>query len=68
MPSLIGKTKSYVDTWALESNITITYNYISIGNSLYDDTLDNNTVVSQSIKATTLLDGITNITIGIIKK
>ncbi len=68
MPDFKGQTKSYVDTWALENNVTITYNYISIGNSLYDDTLDNNTVVSQSIKATTLLDGITNITIGIIKK
>ncbi len=68
MPSLIGKSKLYVDNWALENNITITYNYISLGNSLYDAILDNNTVVSQSIKATTLLDGITNITIGIIKK
>ena len=68
MPYLIGNTKTYVDTWALQNNITVTYNYIAIGDPLYNETLLNNTVVSQSIKATTLLDGITNITIGIIKK
>ncbi len=68
MPSLIGKTKEYVDNWGLENNITITYTSIEVGNSLYDDTLANDIVVSQSIKSTTLLEGITNITIGIIKK
>lgn len=68
MPSLIGKTKSYVDTWALANGITVTYNYIEFGNSLYDATKLNGTVISQSIKSTTLLDNITNITIGIIKK
>ena len=68
MPSLIGQTKTYVDSWALARNITITYNYIELGNPLYNETLLNNTVVSQSIKSTSLLDGITNITIGIIKR
>lgn len=68
MPNLNGKTKEYVDAWALENNMIITYNYIELGNQLYDETKENNTVVSQSIKATTLLTNITNVTISIIKK
>jgi len=68
MPNLIGQNKTYVDTWANQNNITVNYTNIEVGNSLYDDTKDFDTVVSQSIKSTYLLNGITNVTIGIIKK
>ncbi|HOP65629.1 MAG TPA: LCP family protein [Bacilli bacterium] len=68
MPKLIGKTKEYVDSWAAQNNITVTYTNIEIGNDLFDETKDDGTVVSQSIKETYLLNNITSVTIGIIKK
>lgn len=68
MPNLIGQNKTAADTWALNNDITINYINIEEGNPLYDETKADGTIVNQSIKSTYLLNGITNITISIIKK
>ncbi len=68
VPSFIGKSKAYINEWASSKGISINYENVNIGDSLYKDSYEEGYVVSQNIKATTLLDNVKTITIYVIKK
>lgn len=50
IPSLVGKTKSYANTWALDSDIKV------IIQEEYNDTVEKNKVINQNIQAGSYID------------
>ena len=58
----------YLKAWAQQRNIIVHTNYIKEGDPLYDNTLSNNTIVSQSIPSGMDVDNISEITVNVIEK
>ena len=69
LPNFIGKTKNDVYTWALaNSNINVIYTDVISDDVNYKEEYENGTVVTQSVRGNTLLENVTSVTFGIIKK
>lgn len=68
LPSFVGSSLMYLKAWAQQRNIIVHTNYIKEGDPLYDNTLSNNTIVSQSIPSGMDVDNISEITVNVIEK
>lgn len=68
IPNFSGKMIEEVRTWCSARNINVYVNYITPGATGYDETLNNNTVVNQSVPKGRLVKDVSNITIDIISK
>ncbi|MDD3241670.1 MAG: LCP family protein [Bacilli bacterium] len=64
LPNFIGKSKSYVEKWAKENNLKVTYK-TSINNS---SSYSNNQVISQSYAKNTRLDKIDTLVVTVLVK
>ncbi len=64
LPSLLGKSKSYVEDWAKENNVKVKYKTVTDNNSKYS----NNQVIKQNYLARTRLDKIDVLEITILNK
>ena len=68
LPNFVGKTKAEVQAWANSKSIAVVYQNVSVGNNLFDETKGDDVIVSQSVRATTLLDKITTVTFYVNQK
>ena len=68
LPNFVGSSLLYLKAWAQERNIIVRSNMIKEGDPLYDNTLSNNTIVSQSIPSGMDVDNISEITVNVIEK
>ena len=68
LPNFVNQTKASVSSWSINNNIKVTFIDVNEGDTYYNDELENDIVVYQNIKANTLLEDITSITVYTIKK
>ena len=66
VPSFVGQHASYAQSWARAHNVTLTINYIKKGDSGYDESLPNGSIVSQSVNAKTPTSSVKSLTIDVI--
>ena len=68
LPSFIGKDKTYVNSFCNSNNINCSFITISKGNPLYNDNYNNNSVIKQSVAASTEMNKVKSIVFSIIEK
>lgn len=68
MPNMVGQNVAYAQSWAKARNITLSINYISENDSLYNKNYSNGTIVTQSIAANSNVNGISTLVISVIKQ
>ena len=66
LPSFIGKSLSYLNTWSSSRNISVNTNYITEGMDGYDENKDG-VIISQNVSKGTLVSTINSITVNVIK-
>lgn len=66
LPSFVGSSLEYLNTWANARGITVNTNYITDGMDGYDDT-KNGIITSQSVSKGTLVSEVKSITVSVIK-
>ena len=66
IPNFVGQTLEQVKAWNNQRNITTYVNFIHSDNELYDETLAEGTVVSQSARKGDLVSNVNSITVGVI--
>lgn len=68
IPNFKGQSIQYVKSWCEARNITVYVNSITEGATGYDETLENDTVTSQSVARGKLVKDVSTITVDVIKK
>lgn len=68
VPNFVNQPKNILETWASANNVTVTYSNVTNESNLFDETLADGTIITQSIRAGALAEGVTNIICGIITK
>lgn len=68
IPNFKGQSIQYVKSWCEARNITVYVNSITEGATGYDETLENDTVTSQSVARGKLVKDVSIITVDVIKK
>lgn len=68
LPNFSGQSLDYVKTWCTARNIIINIEDVIPGDARYNDALENNTVVGQSIGKGRLVKDVSSLTVSIIKK
>ena len=66
LPSFVGSSLEYLNTWANARGITVNTNYITDGMDGYDDS-KNGIITSQSVSKGTLVSEVKSITVSVIK-
>jgi len=66
LPSFIGSSINYLNTWALSRNITVNVKYITEGMDGYDENKDG-IILTQNIQKGTLVSTISSINVNVIK-
>ena len=66
LPSFIGSTLTYLESWASSRNITINKNYITDGMDGYDEN-KNGIIIYQDKEKGTLVSNISSINVNVIK-
>ena len=66
VPNLVGQSTTYAQNWAKARSINVSINYIHSNDPLYDKSLAEGTIVSQSINAKTAVSQVKSITISVI--
>lgn len=67
LPNFIGQTKSYIESWANERNINISFVEVSESDPLYNGGIDG-TIVSQKEHVGQLVEGIKTLELYVIKR
>ena len=68
IPNFVNRTRSYAESWANGKSIAVTYQEVTELDDKFDATKEDGVIVSQSVRATTLLDTVNSITLYVIKK
>lgn len=68
IPNFRGQSIEYVKSWCGARNIAVYVNSITEGATGYDEALENNTVVNQSVARGKLVKDVSTITVDVIKK
>lgn len=66
LPSFIGSSITYLNTWANARGITVNTNYVTEGMDGYDES-KNGIIISQSVSKGTLVSEVKNITVSVVK-
>ncbi len=67
LPSFVGQTLSYAQSWATKHNINLSINYVTSESKSYDETLPNGYIVTQSVAVKTPISSVKSLTLGVIK-
>ena len=68
LPSFIGETKGYVESWANERNMSVNYIEVVSGDALYSSNYQTGTIVSQKEHAGQLVETLKDLTVYVIKR
>lgn len=66
LPSFVGSSLEYLNTWANARGITVNTNYVTEGMSGYDES-KNGIITSQSVSKGTLVSEVKSITVSVVK-
>ena len=67
VPNLVGKSLTEAQAWAKANGVTLTVTRIEAGNSSYNPSFPQNSIISQSERYGRLLSRVSSITVGVIK-
>ncbi len=68
LPSFVGSNITYLQTWASYRSISVNINEVSENSPLYDDSLADGYILTQSVSAGTEVSKVKSITVSVIKK
>ena len=66
LPSFIGSSLNYLNTWADSRNINVSVNYVTEGMNGYDEN-KNGIIINQNIQKGTLVSNVSNIVVSVVK-